>query len=382
MPRQRRFFAPCTHGLEPVLEQELQRLGAHQVESRRGGVHFRGELPLGYAACLWLRTAIRVQEELAHGTAHSREDLYSFVRRVNWSEYLRVDQTLAVDAAIRDSFANDPRTPALVVKDAIVDQFRDQQGVRPSVERNTPNLPLRVVLQGSKVRLYRDYSTESLHKRGYRPIQVKSPLNECLAAGLLVLAGWSRQWSLLDPMCGSGTFLIEAAWMASDRAPGLGRSFPFDLWPDFDAAAWNRLAEDAARRAREGLARIPRLLGADRHEGALELAKKAAGAAGVADHIEFRLSRVSDLDPGERPDTVVTNPPYGLRIGRGEDLTDTWHDLGTFLHEKCPGSRAFVLSGNQELTRLLRLKATRKWPVKNGPIDARWIRYDLRSAVD
>jgi len=378
LPKLRRYFSPCTIGLEEVLERELTDLGALQVERRRGGVHYRGDLALGYASCIWLRTAVRVQEEIAHGQVDNKQDLYDLVSAMTWAQYMDVDQTLGVDASIRDSFARDPRTASLTVKDAIVDQFRDREGRRPSVERKLPHLPLRIILQGNHARLYRDFCGESLHKRGYRPIQVKSPVNESLAAGLLLLAGWDRRSSLLDPMCGSATILIEAALLAGDRAPGLAKSFPFDLWPDFEADSWTRLVADAEHRAADGAANIPRLFGADRHSGALSVARKAVQTAGVAKYITLETSRISDLNPADHYDNIFVNPPYGERIGEEEDLERSWHDLGTFLHERCHGATAFVLSGNPALTKQLRLRASRKWPVKNGPLDCRLVQYNLR----
>ena len=201
----RYFFAPCTKGLESVLATELQALGAGKVEQRRGGCAFVGDLALGYAACLWLRTAIRVQEEVARGRVRDRDDLYALADSFDWTRSITALQTLAIDGAVKDSFANDTRFPVLVVNDAIVDQFRKRGGRRPDVDKERPDLPVRLVLLGDEAILYRDLAGESLHKRGYRDVQHKSPLNEALAAGLLLLTEWDRQSPLCDPMCGSAT---------------------------------------------------------------------------------------------------------------------------------------------------------------------------------
>jgi putative N6-adenine-specific DNA methylase len=232
-----RYYAACTLGLEKALYDELRALGADNVEQRRGACSFTGDRAMGYAACLWLRSAVRVQEELIRGPAHDRDELYALARAVDWTQSITYLQTLAVDGSVRDSFANDTRFPGLVVKDAICDQMRERFGKRPNVEKDRPDLPVKLVLQGNEAILYRELGGAPLHKRGYREIQHKSPLNEATAAGLLLLTGWNRQTPLCDPMCGSATFLVEAAWLATDRAPGLGRSFAFERWKDVDVDA-------------------------------------------------------------------------------------------------------------------------------------------------
>ena len=231
------YYAACTLGLEAVLADELRALGAGDVTVRRGACSFTGDRALGYAACLWLRSAVRVQEELARGSVRDRDDLYALTGTVDWSRSITHLQTLAIDGAVKDSFANDTRFPVLVVKDAICDQFRDHTDKRPDVARDRPDLPLKLVLHGDEAILYRELGGEPLHKRGYREIVHKSPLNEATAAGLLLLTDWDRQSPVCDPMCGSATFLIEAAWLATDRAPGLGRSFAFEHWRDADLDA-------------------------------------------------------------------------------------------------------------------------------------------------
>ncbi|MCA8972950.1 MAG: RNA methyltransferase, partial [Planctomycetes bacterium] len=207
-------------------------------------------------------------------------ELYDLVHSVDWSRSIEKDGTLAVDGAVKDSWANDTRFPVLVVKDAICDQFREVHGVRPDVEKDRPDLPIKLVLRGDEAILYRDLGGAPLHKRGYREIQHKSPLNEALAAGLLLLAELDPMAPLVDPMCGSATFLVEAAWIAMDRAPGLGRSFAFERWRDTDQAAWQSAYDDAERRATAGQDRCPQLAGNDRHPGAIAIAEQALRSAG------------------------------------------------------------------------------------------------------
>ncbi len=372
------FYAACTLGLEAVLARELHALGCGEVRERRGACEFRGDLALGYAACLWLRSAIRVQQELARGTVRDKDDLYALADTVDWSRSITVKQTLAIDGAVKDSFANDTRYPVLVVKDAICDQFRRRSGVRPDVARDRPDLPIKLVLQGDQAILYRELGGAPLHKRGYREIQHKSPLNEATAAGLLLLTGWDRRSPLCDPMCGSATFLIEAAWLATDRAPGLGRSFAFEHWQDSDRNAWRRIYDEAEARATAGQDRLPELFGNDRHPGAIALAEQAIRAAGLSGRITLTRSDVADYVPPVPPALVVTNPPYGERLDADDDvLAASWRGLGHFLHGHCQGAVAYVLCGNPELTRHLGLRAAQKHPVRNGPIECRWLRYEV-----
>ena len=377
------FYAACTLGLEEVLAKELRELGAGRVRQRRGGCSFEGELALGYACCLWLRTAVRVQQELAFGRVRGREDLYDLTQSVDWSQSITHLQTLAVDAAVRDSFANDTRFPALVVKDAVCDQFRERLGKRPSVERDRPDLPIKLVLQRDEAILYRDLGGAPLHKRGYRAIQHKSPLNEALAAGLLMLGGVNLEGPICDPMCGSGTLLIEAAFLAQQRAPGLARSFAFERFADLDVEAWRQIYADAEARIDTSASRMPKLMGNDRHPGALSIAHQAAKAADLTDHIQWSEGDAKDYAPPEPPATVVTNPPYGHRLDDDpEELAGSWRSLGNFLHDRLHDGRAYVLSGDPQLSRHLGLRAGRKWPVHNGPIECRWLYYEVGNPPD
>ncbi len=379
------YFAPCTLGVEAALAAEVVELGGHDLSTRPGGVSFLGDRRLGYAANLWLRSAIRVQDLLLRTPARGKDALYAAVGRVDWSRHMRLDQTLAVDASVRDSELTHSNFVGLTVKDAIVDQFRARTGRRPNVNADAPDLPLKVVLKSDALTIWRNLSGDSLHKRGYRPVQVKSPLNEATAAGLLRLSGWDRASPLVDPMCGSGTLAIEAALWAADRAPGMNRPFAFERWPDFDAGLWRSLREEARTRARPTLPFA--IEGADRHGGAISIAQRSARAAGVASLVRFSVADAADWVPacavgrseGERSRlTAITNPPYGERIGEGEDLVGSWRALARFLFERCRGGRAFVLCGNPELPRHLGRPVVRQFSVMNGQIECRLLEVDLR----
>jgi putative N6-adenine-specific DNA methylase len=385
MPTRIEYFAPCTLGVEAALTAELHDLGAREISTRPGGVSFLGDRRLGYAGNLWLRSAIRVQDLLLRVTARGKDALYDAVGRIDWSRLMRLDQTLAVDASVRDSELTHSGFVGLTVKDAIVDQFRVRTGRRPSVDADNPDLPLKVVLKRDVLTIWRNLSGDSLHKRGYRPVQVKSPLNEATAAGLLRLSGWDRASPLVDPMCGSGTLLIEAAMLATDRAPGMSRRFAFERWPEFDAILWRGMLDEARARAK---ATLPfSIEGADRHVGAISIAARSAHNAGVSSLVRFTVADAADWTPALSADgsgaargplTVLTNPPYGERIGEGDDLVASWRALGRFLSERCHGGRAFVLCGNREMLPHVGRDTARQFSVMNGQIECRLIEYDLR----
>src|SRR5262245_14375001 len=274
------YFATCARGLEPVLARELSGLGAEGVEPGRGGVRFRGDHALLYRANLWLRTAVRVLRPVLEAEVHSPDELYEAVRTVNWAEYLTPDHTLAVDCNVRDSAITHSQYAARRVKDAICDQFRERAGRRPSVDPERPMVGFNLHVFRDHATLSLDSSWDSLHKRGYRPIQTIAPLNEALAAGLLLQTGWDGSVPLVDPLCGSGTFAVEGAWMAMKRPPGLTRKwFGFQGWPSFDRELWNAIRDDARCGVlKESPAPIR---GSDVRRDALELAKLNARAAGV-----------------------------------------------------------------------------------------------------
>src|SRR5207244_875932 len=228
-----RFFATCARGIEEVLAGELRELGAKEIEIGRGGVHFAGDKTVLYNANLWLRTAIRVLGPILEAAVTSPEELYEAVRTVDWSQYLTPDHTLAVDCNVRDSRITHSKYAALKTKDAICDQFTERQGRRPSVDVDEPMVPLNLHIYRDQAVLSLDSSGESLHKRGYRPVLSKAPLNEALAAGLVLLSGWLGDTPFADPLCGSGTLPIEEAWLATGRPPGLARRrFGFQVWMD------------------------------------------------------------------------------------------------------------------------------------------------------
>src|SRR5579875_431737 len=332
-----KFFATCGRGIESVLADELRALGAEQVEPGRGGVSFCGNLALLYQANLWLRTAIRVLRPVLEADVSSPDELYEAVRSLDWSRYLTPEHTLAVDCNVRDSYITHSKYAALRVKDAICDQFVERLGKRPSVDVEEPMLGLNLHIYRNHAVLSLDSSGESLHKRGYRPIQTRAPLNEALAAALVLMTGWRGDRPFADPLCGSGTLAIEAAWIALHRPPGLTRKrFGFQGWMDFDVELWTSLRDEGRR----GVGRtLPApILASDVRGDAVSFAINNARAAGIGHLLRFDKRDVRDFQPPPGPPgVIVCNPPYGERIGEEKNLYGLYRLLGDVFARRCAG---------------------------------------------
>ena len=372
-----RYFATCARGIEPILAGELRDLGAHDIGQGRGGVHFAGDRALLYQANLWLRTAIRVLWPILEASAASPEELYDAVRSVDWTRYLTPDHTLAVDCNVRDSRITHSKYAALKTKDAICDQFIERSGRRPSVDVNEPMVALNLHIYRDRAVLSLDSSGLSLHKRGYRPVLTKAPLNEALAAALILLSGWKGDTPFADPLCGSGTLPIEATWLAIRRPPGLTRKrFGFQGWLDFDIDLWLELRDQARRGVRKEL--TAPIVGSDVRRDAILFARTNANAAGVGNFIRFEVRDVREFrPPAGPPGTILCNPPYGERIGEERDLKGLYQTLGEVLRAHCRGWPAFVFAGNARLARMIGLTATEQVPLFNGKIPCRLLRYDI-----
>jgi putative N6-adenine-specific DNA methylase len=369
------LYAACSLGVEEALAGEIRDLGAKEVRVGRGGVNFRGDERTLYDALLKLRSATRVQRLIAYGPVRDARDLLELAASVDWRAHLARGQTFACDATVRDSCFNHSGYAGLVVKDGVVDRLRAETGDRPDVDAERPDLRIKVLVRGDEATLWRDESGDSLHKRGYRASLAKSPLNEALAAGLLLLSGYDGSAPLADPMCGSGTFAIEAAMIASRRAPGLlGRGFAVEKRPDFDGILF---AERRGAAVAEILDRIPvSFEGTDRQPGAVALARRDAEAAGVGAFCTFERAEAAERVPENGAKLVFTNPPYGVRLDEGGDPAPSWYALGVYLR-RLPGSVAYVLCGAPELARHAGMKASRRFPVWNGPLECRLLRYDV-----
>ena len=370
------YFATCARGLEPLLARELAALGAGAVEPGRGGVRFSGDPALLYRANLWLRTAVRVLRPVLEADVRTPDELYDAVRTVNWSEFMTNGHTLAVDCNVRDSGITHSQYAARRVKDAICDQFRERTGARPSVDPERPMVGFNLHVYRDRATLSLDSSWDSLHKRGYRPIQTIAPLNEALAAGLLMQSGWDRASPLVDPMCGSGTFCVEGAWMALDRAPGLTRKwFGFQGWPEFDRELWNAIRDDARAAVKKELP-AP-IIGTDVHKGAVELAKQNARNAGVGHLVKLERLDLKDARPpaSSAPGAIICNPPYGERIGEEKEWVPLYTRLGEVGAKYWPGWKLCVFTSNDRLARKVGLPVKAKYPFFNGQLQCHLWEY-------
>jgi 23S rRNA (guanine2445-N2)-methyltransferase / 23S rRNA (guanine2069-N7)-methyltransferase len=380
------FFAPCPRGLEHALAAELRGLGAPEPAELSAGVAFKGPLELGYRACLWSRVASRVLLEVARIEAGSPEELYGGAHAIDWAEHLGPRNTIAVDAACRSANIAHSGFAALKVKDAIADWFRERSGSRPSVDPRQPDVRVNLHLRGARGTVYIDLAGEALHRRHYRSSSGRAPLKENLAAGLLLLAEWpaaaAREEAFVDPMCGSGTLLIEAAEMAAGIAPGLRRQrFGFSAWRGHEEALWSKLREEALERSEAGRdALAVAVVGWDADRPAVQQARenlRRAGLEGLA-RIEQRDISTSQegVAPGEQG-VLVTNPPYGERIGEVEALIPLYTALGDLFKQRFAGWSCYVLSGNRELAGYIGLRARRRHVVFNGPIECRLLSYPI-----
>lgn len=369
------YFATCGRGIEPILADELRALGAAEVEPGRGGVSFRGELALLYQANLWLRTAIRVLRPILEADVSSPDELYDAVRSLDWSRYLTPEHTLAVDCNVRDSHITHSKYAALRVKDAICDQFVERCGKRPSVDVDEPMLGLNLHIYRNRAVLSLDSSGESLHKRGYRPIQTRAPLNEALAAALVLLTGWRGNCPFADPLCGSGTLAIEAAWLALRRPPGLTRKrFGFQGWMDFDVELWTSLRDEARRGLSRSLS-AP-ILASDARGDAVSLAINNARAAGIGHLLRFEKRDVRDFQPPPgTPGVLLCNPPYGERLGEEKNLFALYRLLGEIFAQRCQGWTAYVFTGNPRLASAIGLSPVAETPLYNGKIPCRLLKF-------
>ena len=371
-----RFFATCGRGIEPALADELRALGALEIASGRGGVSFAGNRTLLYRANLWLRTAVRVLQPILEVAVTTPDDLYEAVRSLDWSQYMTPAHTLAVDSNVRDSHITHSKYAALRTKDAICDQFMERVGQRPSVDVSEPMIGLNLHIYRDQSVLSLDSSGASLHKRGYRPIQTKAPLNEALAAALNLFSGWSGDTAFVDPLCGSGTLPIEAAWIAMRRPPGLTRKrFGFQGWMDFDVGMWTELRDEARRNMRKELS-AP-IVGADVRGDAIGHAIRNSRAAGIGHLIQFRVLDFRNLPPPGVPGTLLCNPPYGERIGTEAELVGLYSSLGEVLRERWRGWQAYVFTGNPRLAARLGMAPIAERALFNGKIPCRLLRFQL-----
>jgi putative N6-adenine-specific DNA methylase len=374
MPQDHPLVAKTLSGLEQVLAAELTALGAGDVRPMSRMVMFRGDLRLLYKANLCCRTAIRVLRRLRKFNCEGEQHLYDEIKAVDWSQYLDPDGTLAIDPVVTNSTFTHSLYVAQKAKDAIVDQFRERTGRRPSVDLEKPDLRLNLHMNQNITTLYLDSSGDSLHKRGYRTVQNIAPINEVLAAGILQLAGWNRASSFMDGMCGSGTFLIEAALLARRIPPGAFRkAFGFEKWKDYDRALYQEVFREVE--AQEDRAPLPfPIVGSDLDPATVEIARQNARNAGVEGDIRFECADFAAQPPPPAPGLLVMNPPYGERI-EVPRIEAMYRMIGDRLKSKYNGWRAVLFSANLDALRHVGLRPAREIPMWNGRMESRLVEY-------
>ena len=373
MTQEFEMLAKTFMGLEPVLAKELTQLGANNVKAGRRMVSFTGDKELLYRANFQLHTAIRVLKPIKHFRALSADDVYEGVKDIDWTQYLSLEKTFAVDSVVFSDEFRHSKFVAYKVKDAIVDQFREATGKCPNISISNPDIRLHIHIAEDQCTLSLDSSGESLHRRGYRQESVEAPLNEVLAAGMILMTGWHGETDFIDPMCGSGTLLVEAALIARNMAPGLFRKeYAFEKWPDFDAELFDRIYNDDSQE-REFQHHI---YGYDVDVKAVNTARLNVKAAGLSSDITVTEQDFKDFQQPKEKSIMVCNPPYGERIST-PDLLGTYRMIGERLKHQFMGNDAWILSYREECFEQIGLKPSIKIPVYNGSLECEFRKYQI-----
>ena len=362
-------------GMEELLAQELRHLGASEIEIGVRNVTFEGDKGFMYKANLCCRTAIKILKPITVFNIFTEEDLYKKVYEIPWEEYMDVKGTLAVNATVFSDVFTHSQYIALKTKDAIVDRFRDREGIRPDVDLDHPTLRINVHIDRNICTVSLDSSGESLHKRGYKVESTLAPINEVLAAGILLMSGWNGQCDFLDPMCGSGTFLTEAAMIACNIPANLNREeFGFETWPDFDVDLYELIENAALKKVRD----FPhKILGFDLDPVAVQKSKENIKSANLQEFIEVREQDFfQSKKETEKSLFMAFNPPYDERIAI-ENVEKFYGDIGNTLKHGYPGTQAWMITSNMEALKFIGLRPSRKIKLFNGMLEARLVRYEM-----
>lgn len=369
------LIAKTFQGLEEVLAKELTELGASNIEIGRRMVTFTGDKEMMYKANFCLRTAIRILKPIKRFEATNADEVYEAIKAITWEDYLDKDKSFAIDAVVFSNEFRHSKFVAYKVKDAIVDYFREKTGDRPSVRINNPDIALNIHIAETQCTLSLDSSGESLHRRGYRQEAVEAPLNEALAAGMILMTGWKGECDLIDPMCGSGTIPIEAALIARNIAPGVFRKeFAFEKWNDFDQALFDNIYNDDSQE-REFTHKI---FGYDNNPKANEIAIRNVKAAGLSKEIILKVQPFQQFEQPKEKSIIITNPPYGERISTN-DLLGLYQMIGERLKHSFTGNDAWILSYREECFDQIGLKPSIKVPLFNGALECEYRKYQLFS---
>lgn len=363
------YFAICPRGLETLLQDELAALGATELKITHGGVHFSGDWAVCYRANLESRLATRILWHLVTAPYTREDDIYRLAVRQLWPNHFSVANTFRVVTTAIKCPLKSLDFVTLRVKDAVCDRFREDVGERPNIDTRYPDVSVHVFLTADRCTLYLDTSGQPLWQRGFRRASVDAPVKENLAAGILKLSGWQPDTPLVDPMCGSGTFLLEAVQMALDRAPGLDRHFGFERLKKFDAALWLQIRNAALARVKNP-AQLD-IRGSDHDERAVRAARRNLEEAGFSQWVRVDTADLLELSAPAPAGTLVANPPYGERLGEQEELAAFYPQLGAALKRHWAGWNCFFFTADLRLPKLMGLKPSRKTPLYNGPLECR-----------
>ncbi len=369
-----KMLAKSPAGLEEILAGELRELGAKNIELLNRAVAFEGDKKLLYAANYRCRTALRILVPISHFSIETEQDLYTEIKSIRWEDYLGNGNTIAINSTVTSSVFTHSHYVSLRAKDAIVDRFREKTSERPSVDIDNPDFRINVHIYKDEVSVSFDSSGASLHKRGYHVSNAEAPLNEVLAAGMILLSGWDGQSNFIDPMCGSGTLLIEAAMIAMNIPAGEFREeYGFMRWKDFDDELWEEVQNDALEQQRTFEHKI---IGSDISEHNLRSAYANLKQASLSKNISLKVSSFQDMTPPEGGGVMITNPPYGERI-QVEDIVSLYQDLGDVLKQKYKGYQAWVISSDLMALKKIGLKPMKKYILFNGQLECRFAGFDL-----
>ncbi len=370
-------LAVVPQGLENLAAEEIKLLGGTEVEPLKRSVSFNADLPCFYRIHLQSRLPFRILREISRFKCQSRSELYAKIQHaINWEKWLNPSLSFKVDVSGHSNYLTHSHYTALEVKNAIVDLQRHLWGERSKIELDNPDLCLHLHLTNDIAILSLDGSGKSLHRRGYRPAMGSAPIKENLAAGLIKLTGWNQSSPLIDPMCGSGTLLIEAASIALKLAPGIYRSYILENWKDFNLKLWKEELKIAFEK-QDFNGHIGKLIGCEKNSDIALQAQKNIQVAGLENYIEIKNLPFSDLKIPNKKGVVICNPPYGKRIGREDDLSTLYTNLGNFLKKNASGWEFWILSGNPSLTKSLKMKCSQRIPINNGGLDCRWLKYTI-----
>ena len=363
------YFASCPRGLEDILQKELLVINASDLEKVDGGILFTGNHEVLYKANISSRVATRIMYLVKKGVYENEEDIFKSALDVNWSSLFDVNKTIKVSTTAIKCPLKSVDFMTLRIKDAICDFFRKKFGKRPSVEVREPDIKVHLFLERNNFSLYLDASGNPLYQRGFRAASVEAPIKENLAAGIIELSGWKPGQAFLDPMCGSGTFLIEAALIATNQAPGLRRDFGFMAWKNFDKALFKNIKKSYQNAIIQK--DFLRIYGSDKDLRAIRVSKKNLVLAGFEDCIQLACKQFNELKPPLDEGVLVTNPPYGERIGDDEELDNAYPDWARTLKQSFAGWRTHFLTNDFRMPKLMRLAPSKKTPLFNGALDCR-----------